>query len=49
VALGPARRDPDGFSRWLHATIGPPNSRSLIVAVGLMLEVYVLSTLQELA
>lgn len=46
---GPARPDPDGFSQWLHTTVGPSDSRPLIVAVGLMLEVCVLSTLQELS
>jgi len=46
---GPSRPDPDGFSAWLHATIGTSDSRSLVVVVGLMLEVCVLSTLQELS
>lgn len=49
AAPGPAQPDPDGFSRWLHAAIGPAGSGSLIVVVGLILEVCVLSTLQELS
>lgn len=46
---GPSRPDPNGFSAWLHATIGTSDSRPLVVVVGLMLEVCVLSTLQELS
>lgn len=39
---------PDTFTAWLAATIGPPDQHNEIVLVGLMLEICVLSTLQEL-
>jgi nicotinamidase-related amidase len=39
---------PDAFSAWLTATIGPPSPDQEIILVGLMLEICVLSTLQEL-
>jgi nicotinamidase-related amidase len=39
---------PNGFSRWLSETIGPPSPEREIVLIGLVLEVCVLSTLQEL-
>jgi hypothetical protein len=39
---------PDGFNRWLIETIGPPSPEHEIVLIGLVLEVCVLSTLQEL-
>jgi nicotinamidase-related amidase len=40
--------DPSGLSAWLLATLGPPCAELEVVVVGLMLEVCVLSTLQEL-
>ena len=39
---------PDAFSAWLTTTIGSPTPEHDIVLVGLMLEICVLSTLQEL-
>lgn len=39
---------PDSFNRWLDDTIGPPSSELELVLIGLVLEVCVLSTLQEL-
>ena len=39
---------PDAFGAWLSATIGPPTVHQEIILVGLMLEIYVLSTFQEL-
>jgi nicotinamidase-related amidase len=39
---------PDAFSAWLTATIGPPTVDQEVIVVGLMLEICVLSTLQEL-
>jgi nicotinamidase-related amidase len=39
---------PDAFGTWLAATIGPPTAHQEIILVGLMLEICVLSTLQEL-
>ena len=39
---------PDAFSAWLTTTIGPPAPDQEIILVGLMLEICVLSTLQEL-
>jgi nicotinamidase-related amidase len=39
---------PDTFSAWLTTVIGPPSANQEIILVGLMLEVCVLSTLQEL-
>lgn len=45
---GPERPDPLGFTAWLHATIGPPDSDEPIVLVGLVLEVCVLATLIDL-
>lgn len=41
-------RAPDAFGRWLSATIGPPAAGQEIILIGLMLEICVLSTLQEL-
>jgi nicotinamidase-related amidase len=38
----------DGFSRWLLETVGPPNSKQELVLIGLVFEICVLSTLQEL-
>ena len=40
--------DPNAFSAWLTATIGAPAADQAIILVGLMLEICVLSTLQEL-
>ncbi|WP_373288901.1 hypothetical protein [Microlunatus endophyticus] len=48
VEPGPAEPDPDGFTAWLDRTIGRPDPERTVVVVGLMLEVCVLSTLQEL-
>lgn len=45
---GPAEPDPHGFTDWLVETIGRPDPEQAVVVVGLMLEVCVLSTLQEL-
>lgn len=45
---GQARPDPAAFTDWLMRTVGPPDPDRMIVVVGLMLEVCVLSTLQEL-
>lgn len=39
---------PHAFSAWLMATIGPPHPQDEILVVGLMLEICVLATLQEL-
>ncbi len=39
---------PHAFSEWLSAVIGPPTQKAEIVIVGLMLEICVLATLQEL-
>ena len=39
---------PDAFGAWLSATIGPPTVHQEIILVGLMLEICVLGTLQEL-
>lgn len=39
---------PNGFGKWLSETIGPPASGQDIVLIGLVLEICVLSTLQEL-
>ncbi len=39
---------PDAFNAWLTATIGAPTPEREIVLIGLMLEICVLSTLQEL-
>lgn len=39
---------PDAFSSWLTATIGPPTAQQQIILVGLILEICVISTLQEL-
>ncbi len=39
---------PDAFSAWLLKTIGAPAADQEIILVGLMLEICVLSTLQEL-
>lgn len=39
---------PDAFSAWLAATVGAPTAAQDIILVGLMLEICVLSTLQEL-
>ncbi|SEN97557.1 cysteine hydrolase family protein [Paenibacillus sp. OV219] len=39
---------PNGFDRWLSETIGPPSSEHEIVLIGLVFEICVLSTLQEL-
>jgi nicotinamidase-related amidase len=39
---------PHAFSKWLIDTIGPPTQENEIVIVGLMLEICVLATLQEL-
>ncbi len=39
---------PDAFSAWLAAVIGAPSADQEIILVGLMLEICVLSTLQEL-
>ena len=40
--------DPQAFGEWLMATLGPPTQEDEIVLVGLMLEICVISTLQEL-
>lgn len=45
---GQARPAPEAFTRWLRAAVGPPRQEAAIVVVGLMLEVCVLSTIQEL-
>ena len=45
---GVAYPAPDAFSAWLTATIGPPRVDQDIILFGLMLEICVLSTLQEL-
>ncbi len=39
---------PDAFSAWLTTTIGAPSADQEIILVGLMLEICVVSTLQEL-
>lgn len=40
--------DPNAFSAWLTATIGAPAADQTVILIGLMLEICVLSTLQEL-
>src|SRR5690606_24028566 len=40
--------DPDAFSAWLRTTIGAPSADQEIILIGVMLEICVLSTLQEL-
>ena len=40
--------DPDAFTAWLTATVGEPAEDQTVVLIGLMLEICVLSTLQEL-
>jgi nicotinamidase-related amidase len=40
--------EPDAFSAWLETTLGPPTPDQTVVLIGLMLEICVLSTLQEL-
>lgn len=40
--------DPQAFDAWLHTVIGPPTPTDEIVIMGLMLEICVLATLQEL-
>lgn len=45
---GPVRPDPHGFTEWLGRAVGPPGAAGAVVVVGLMLEVCVLATLQEL-
>ncbi len=44
----PGDADSAGFSDWLTSTVGSPGPDCEVVVVGLMLEVCVLSTLQEL-
>jgi nicotinamidase-related amidase len=39
---------PHDFSEWLATTVGPPTQAQEIVLIGLMLEICVLCTLQEL-
>jgi nicotinamidase-related amidase len=39
---------PQAFSEWLSATIGPPDEEDQLILMGLMLEICVLCTLQEL-
>lgn len=45
---GSAEPDPHRFTEWLERTIGRPDPERTVVVIGLMLEVCVLSTLQEL-
>jgi nicotinamidase-related amidase len=40
--------NPDAFSAWLRRVIGAPSTQQEIILIGLVLEVCVLSTLQEL-
>lgn len=40
--------DPNAFSDWLTATIGPPSENKPVLLIGLVLEVCVLCTVQEL-
>ncbi len=40
--------DPHAFDQWLVATLGPPDPNCPIVLMGLILEICVLATLQEL-
>jgi nicotinamidase-related amidase len=40
--------DPNAFSAWLAATIGPPDRDNPVLLIGLALEICVLCTMQEL-
>lgn len=41
--------DPTAFSAWVGTTFGPPHPEQEIILIGLVLEICVLSTVQELA
>ena len=45
---GHPRSDPTGFTNWLRTAIGPPDSETPVVLVGLLLEVCVLASLIEI-
>ena len=40
--------DPSAFGEWLAATIGPPDEKNPVLLIGLVLEICVLCTVQEL-